>query len=159
MDKVTIEIINELADALETYHSEASYTTQPQSHPRLLDALKAKDKLVALSRNDYKTLWEGEMAAHAETRKKHLEEAKAARASLLQVSRAYLMRLGTAPAPPTNQRDSGLNILRALVRHCDTEETAPVPPASLQVPSATTAAPSSPLLPSSPNPEEEDLYS
>ncbi len=94
-------LLEELETALNAFRAEASFTDW-NNHPRLLDAIRAKDKLVAMSKGDYKSLWEIEKRAHQETQERAEAEGNAMRAKLVRVSCAYLKKLGALAKPPAS---------------------------------------------------------
>jgi hypothetical protein len=158
-------LLEELDAALMAFRAEVSYTDW-HDHPRLLEALRAKDKLVAMSKGDYKSLWEIEKKAHEETQQRAAAEKREARAKLLRVSCAYLKKLGASAPAPASSSCAKCRLPPSCCGCTDAARllwrlvgTLPIDkPASALEPEGTPAA-ATPALPSSPPPEtDEDLY-
>lgn len=154
-------LLEELDTALIRFRTELSYTDW-QDHPHLLAVIRAKEKLVAMSKGDYKSLWEIEKKAHEETQQRAAEEKRESRAKLLQVSCAYLKKLGAS----VQQAPSSCSCDRTgLLRHLLVAARMPILTRSEEITDGAGAGAeilSQPVLPSSPPPEaadDDDLYS
>lgn len=157
------EFLEELNKSLNAFRMELRYTDW-QDHPRLLDVIRSKDKLVALSQGDYKALWEIEKKVHQETQERAATENAEMKRSLFRIARAYLKRMANEQVVPSSCAKCRLPSTSCKCTDTETETSQPLWHLANTMPTIKAAEPASttPALPSSPPPErnpDDDLYS